>query len=315
MVINILYFLSGIGVFLFGLIFLNNNIIDKGIHILKTKLNRILSNGFLATTLGCGITTIVQSSTATNCFAINMADKDIIDFKSAFFLMMGANIGTTITAYLAILAKFNLSNIVSSLIFVSMMMYMVSRNKNIKNIAIILSCISLIFVGLSIVNHSIVPLKDMIYMMLMKQTSNFMLFIYAMTLTAIFQSSSLTSVLLISLASYNLIDIEAAMIMVMGINLGSCFTIILATIGSSIKGWKVAFFQFFFNIIGILINLFLLYTGLLNFLVNMKANLDIKIALYHTIFNVSTMLFVFYFIPEIAKLLSEEKYFIKKLAI
>lgn len=303
MINSILFFLSGIGVFLFGLSLLTEKAMQTGENLIKYKMQKFLTKPIGATTIGILTTGIIQSSSATNSFAVSLTDKNLIDKKSAFYLIMGSNIGTTSTAYLALVAKLNFSYILASLIFFSILINMAVSNKKTKNITILISCLSLIFIGLIIVKDSISPFQGTIYSYLVNQRGYFSLFLFAMMLTALFQSSSLTTVFLITMATLNVIDLTAAMIMIMGINLGSCLTVFLSTIGCSNRGWAVAFFHLIFNIIGIVLNLFLIKTGLLNFLFVLNCDVYIKIALYHTFFNVSTTLLLFYFIPEISILL------------
>lgn len=303
MITYILLFFSGIGVFLYGLTMVSKNAMDFGEKLISTKMRKFLLNPFFSTTMGLSITTIVQSSTATNSFAVKLADEKMVDTKTSIYFIMGSNIGTTVTAYLAILAKLNFSYIIASMILPAIFVYMLVKNKQIKNTALILCCLSLIFIGLILVNNAMVPIQDKIYYFMVYQRNDITLFAFALLLTALLQSSSLTSVLLISMSSVAVIDIQTAIIMVMGINIGSCFSVILASIGCSKTGWAVALFHLFFNIIGSLINLFMLKMGLLSFLTNFNSRIDIKIALFHTFFNAITTLFLFYYIPEISRFL------------
>ena len=94
---------------------------------------------------------------------------------------------------------------------------------------------------------------------------------------------------------------HTAMYMIMGINIGACFSVILTTIGCSKTGWFCVCFHLFFNIVGLMLAAFMLKTGLLNFFIKINAPTDFKTALFHTFFNVMTTTFLFYFIPEIDK--------------
>lgn len=301
MITYILSFLSGIGVFLYGLTMISKSAMDFGEKLFSDKMHRRLLNPFFATGIGIGVTSLVQSSTATNSLAVRLTDEKMVNTKTSLYFIMGSNIGTTITAYIAILAKLNFSYIIASLIFIAVFVYMIVKNQKIKNAALIVCSLSLIFIGLILVNNAMLPIQDKIYYFLVYQRNDLTLFVFAILLTAILQSSSLTSVLLISMSSVAIIDINTAVLMVMGINIGSCFSVLLSSIGCSKKGWIVAFFHLFFNIIGLMINFFMLKMGLLNFLTAFNSRMDIKIALFHTFFNLSTTLVLFYFIPEISR--------------
>lgn len=303
MLISIFTFIIGVGVFLYGLTMITSTTIVYAKKLFSFNKN----DKFLCPLGAIGIsflaTSIIQSSAATNSLSVKLADDGVANMKTALFFIMGSNIGTTTTAYISILARFSLSYIFASFIFIGILLYMVTKNKKLKNIALIICSLSLIFVGLLFINSVSMPFYDKFFDFLQNQHNDFYLFIFAMLLTAILQSSSLTSALLVSLSGVAIINIKTAMFMVMGINVGTCFSVVLASLGSSTKGWVVVFFHFLFNIIGVLINIFMLKTGLLSFLVNYNAKLDIKIALYHTFFNVITTVFLFYFIPEIAVIL------------
>lgn len=114
---NLFLFLSGIGVFLFGLTLLSKSIMDLGENSFNRTLYKVLKKPLYATLLGAITTGIIQSSTATNSVVVALNDKEAIDKKSSFYLIIGSNIGTTSTAYLALIAKLNFSYILASLIF------------------------------------------------------------------------------------------------------------------------------------------------------------------------------------------------------
>ncbi|HHU42731.1 MAG: Na/Pi symporter [Bacillota bacterium] len=305
MSVIILYFLGGIGLFLFGITLLSNNVIEVGGNLFKYRLNKILANPLYATGLGLSVTVIIQSSSATNSFTVRLADKGLLDTESSYYIVMGANIGTTITAYLAVLAKLNFTYLIAAILFPAAVIFMTTKNYKLKNYSKILSCLSLVFIGLIIVKDSLTPLHDTIYNFLSSNDRPLMLFLFSLLITIIFQSSSLTSVLLVTMAGLNIISIQSALLMVMAINIGTCFSVLLAGIGCSLKGWSVAIFHLLFNVIGTFLHLFLLYSGLLDFIINARIPADTKIALYHTFFNATTTLFVFYFIPQISSIINK----------
>ena len=296
-----LLFFSGVGVFLFGLTLMTKTAVDYGEKFLEKKVQKILNNPFSATFMGFAVTSIIQSSTATNSLAVKLADEKLIDTKSSLYLIMGANIGTTLTAYLALLAKLELSNIIAACVFPSVFFLMITKNKKIKTAALIACCLSLVFIGLILINLAAQPAKSSIYAFMNKKINNFYLFFLSLLLTALFQSSSLTSVLLVSMCDMAAINMHTAMYMIMGINIGACFSVILTTIGCSKTGWFCVCFHLFFNIVGLMLAAFMLKTGLLNFFIKINAPTDFKTALFHTFFNVMTTTFLFYFIPEIDK--------------
>ncbi len=307
MLTHLFAFFIGVGAFLYGLTMIASSTMVFAEKLFSVNTNRRLLNPFMAIGISFLATSVIQSSAATNSISVKLADDKIVDMKTALFFIMGSNIGTTTTAYISILAKFFLSYVFASLILVGTLLYMIAKNDRLKNIAHIICSLAFIFIGLIFINSACLPIYEKVYQFIQNKNSNLYLFVFAMLMTAIFQSSSLTSTLLVTMAT--VINIKTAIIMVMGINVGTCFSVMLASIGCSAKGWIVVLFHFFFNVIGVIVNVFMLKTGLLSFLLDTDIQLNVKIALYHTFFNVSTTVFLFYFIPEIAKLLDK---FVKK---
>ncbi len=289
---------------MYGVTAVGNSATIYGETILQSRLQRLLSGGFAATMTGMTVTAIIQSSSATNSIAVKLSDAKLLEQNASFYIIMGANIGTTVTAYLSIISTFDISYYIAALLFFAILTAIITKNIKLKNMAMIVCSISMIFIGLILVNSSITAFKDIINNIFAARTNRFVLIVMALTLTALFQSSSLTSVLLVSMAAASSIDIKSAYYMVIGINIGACASVILASIGCKKQGIVCAIFHLLFNIIGAMINIFLIEFRLLVFLINSPIRPDIKIALYHTFFNTVTTLFLFYFVPEICAMLN-----------
>lgn len=301
---NVLIFFSGIGLFLYGVTTVSSGALTYGENILNSRINKLLSSGISATLTGLTVTAVIQSSSATNSIAVKLSDSYLLNQKTSFYIIMGANIGTTVTAYLSIISTFDISYYISASMFFAILTAVLTKNIKVKNTAMMLCSLSLIFIGLNLVNSSMSAFEDIIYSFLATRTNRFLLLILAMLLTAVLQSSSLTSVLLVAMAAANIIDITAAVYMVMGINIGSCGSVLLACAGCKKQGVVCALFHLFFNIVGTIINIFFIETGVLNFFVNAPLRADIKIALYHTFFNTVTTLLIYYFVPEVCSFLN-----------
>ncbi|MFA6867132.1 MAG: Na/Pi symporter, partial [Clostridia bacterium] len=152
------------------------------------------------------------------------------------------------------------------------------------------------FIGLYIVNNAIPFVLTKIDLKLFKNCNLYSLFFITALLTAVCQSSSLISVLIVTIASFGLLDIDSAVVMIMATNLGTCSTPFLASIGKSKLGLKVAIFNILFNFVGVFLNSFLYFTGLLSSFFETTIPLDTKVALFHTFYNISTTLLIFPYI-------------------
>jgi phosphate:Na+ symporter len=292
MFIYVAKFLSGVGIFLFALILLNNCISGYKNSFNSTFL-KSLNNCYYDCIAGFIAAAITQSSSAINGILVNLSDQKVLQRKNSYFIVMGCNVGTTISAYLAILGKIDSANFIICTLFVCSLIYMIFNNQKMKNISYFLCVFSMIFVGLSMVNDSSPFLLSKLDINLLKNSNSYALFIIAVLIAAICQSSTLISVLIVTMSGYGLLSLEGAMFMIMGTNLGTCSTALLVAIGKSKEGLSVAMFNLFFNLIGIILNIFLYYSYLLIPFTQLNIPLDIKVALYHTLFNVTTTLIVF----------------------
>ena len=299
-------FLSGIGVFIFAIYLLNNSLSETEFRF-SEKTEKRINNRIFAFSAGIVSSMATQSSSAINSIAVQLSDKKIIRDDAAYFVVMGTNIGTTATAYIAILSTLKISELFVSLIFLSSISLMAIKNKKIKLPALWISVFSLIFVGLKIISHSIPALMNFIDYRLFIDKSPLFLLIISTLITAICQSSSLVSVVVVTLSGLGAVTIDGAIFMIIGANVGTCSTAMLAAIGKSKEGVNVALFNLIFNILGLIVHVFAYYTGLLNWFINLNVAPDTKIALYHTFFNVSSVLFTVPFVKEIGFLLNIKK--------
>lgn len=288
-------FLCGIGVFFFALILLNDSIAES-----SQKLNNVfknkLGNSYFDCFLGFISSALTQSSTVINSILINLVDNGVIKQKSSYFVVMGTNIGTTLTAFFALLTKISLSQIFILIPFFSSLCIMLLNRKKLNSIMYYISIVALIFTGLYIVNNAVPYFLKNFDLSFLKTSNSLTLFLISTISTALCQSSALISVMTVTLSGYDMLTFQGAMFMIMGANLGTCATALLASIGKSKAGLSVAVFNILLNIIGILLHCFLYYTRLFDWFVNLNVALDTKIALFHAFFNVATTLFVFPFV-------------------
>ncbi len=256
--------------------------------------------------LGSFLAMLTQSSSAVNSIAVQLSDKDLLKEKTAYFVVMGTNIGTTVTAYIAVLSNIGISKILSALIFFGAIALMIVKKDKIKYPIFYACILSLLFIGIVIISNSIPDLIRKIDLSIFKRSNPLVLLLISLLLTAVCQSSSLISIITVTLTKAGVIDTASAIFMIIGANVGTCSTSLLVAIGKSKKGLNVALFNIIFNLFGLIVHLFLYYTHLLDWFISLSVANDTKIALYHTFFNASTVLFTFPFINEITILLSSK---------
>lgn len=299
-------FLSGVGVFVFAIFLLNASLSNKELK-LPVRIEKRLSNPLVGFFTGTAFSMLTQSSSAVNSIIVQLSDKKLIKEKSAYYVVMGTNIGTTITAYIVILSKLNFSEIFVALIFIGSISLMILKNEKLRYVSFWICVFSLIFVGLSIISDTIPKMIELIsYNLFAKNNPLYMLLISTL-ITAICQSSSLISVIVVTLSGLGIIPIDNAMFMIIGANVGTCSTALLVSIGKSRSGINVALFNLLFNVLGLLVHLFAYYTHLLDWFINLNVSEDTKIALYHTLFNVSSVLFTLPIVSELEKLLNTSR--------
>lgn len=295
--------LGGLGLFIYGIREMSEGLHKASGQKMRKILHSLTGGPKRGVLVGAGITSLVQSSSATTVMIVGFVNAGLISLTQAIGVIFGANIGTTITAQLI---AFKLTDYALPIIGIGMIMLLVAKRRIYKNIGEFLLGFGILFLGLSILTGAIKPLGDspVFREILLKFSANPFLGILAGVLvTAILQSSSVTTGMILSLAMANLIDLKAAIPMVLGCNIGTCLTAIIASIGTSIVAKRAAIAHVFFNLAGVLI--FIPFLGPFRNLVSFtSANVTREIANAHTLFNVINTLIFIPFIPLLAKLLN-----------
>lgn len=294
---------GGLALFLYGM-----QIMGEGLELaagsrLKSILERLTSNRLLAVLVGLVTTAIIQSSSATTVMVVGFVNAGLMNLTQAIGVIMGANIGTTITGQLIAL---NISAVAPVIAFVGMILIMFSKKKQTKYIGQVVIGLGILFIGMNTMSTAMVPLREVKeFQLLMTKFSNPVVGILAgMLITCIIQSSSASIGILQALASQGLIGIGGAMYVIFGQNIGTCITSVLAAIGSNKNAKRTAASHVLFNVAGTVIFLFI--AGLLPFEEWMMAlapnNTVLQIANVHTIFNIVTTIIMFPFCNYLAKM-------------
>jgi len=295
--------LGGLALFIYGIREMSEGLHKASGQKMRQVLHSLTGGPKRGVLVGAGITSLVQSSSATTVMVVGFVNAGLMSLTQAIGVIFGANIGTTVTAQLI---AFKLTDYALPIIGVGMIVLLAAKRRIYKNIGEFLLGFGILFLGLNILTGAVQPLGDspVFKEMLLRFSANPFLGILAGALvTAIFQSSSVTTGMILSLAIANLIDLNAAIPLMLGCNIGTCVTAVIASIGTNIVAKRAAIAHIFFNIIGVLI--FFPFIGPFRNLVSFTSS-DVarEIANAHTLFNVINTLIFIPFIPLFAKFLN-----------
>ncbi|MEG0295483.1 MAG: Na/Pi cotransporter family protein [Clostridium sp.] len=296
--------IGGLGLFLYGMKLMGDGLENAAGNKLKGVLERITSNRFLGVIVGALVTAVIQSSSATTVMVVSFVNAGLMSLMQAVGVIMGANIGTTITAQMV---SFKLDAIAPLVIGVGAIALIASKKKKVRDIAGIALGFGILFMGMGLMSGSMKPLADAEWFknFVLVIGDNMILGIIAgLLMTAVVQSSSATTGILVALATAGAIQMDVALPIILGCNIGTCVTALLASIGTSKIARKAALIHLFFNIFGVLI--FLPFMGMLIKVVqSTDVNVARQVANAHTIFNVTVTLIIFPFASLIVKLVNK----------
>lgn len=319
------YLLGGITVFMIGMDILGSNLEKAAGSKMRHLIGKATKNKYVGIATGTAITAIIQSSSATTVMVVGFVNIGLMNLIQATSIIMGANIGTTITAFISALSMGNfeldITAVFSLVAFIGLLMTLFSKEEKTKRIGFILAGLGMIFVGLYTMSFSVTNLTetpgevhDAIIGMFAaigngKTTLTWeilVLFLLGLGLTGIMQSSSAVTAIVITLASGNLISLHMAIFIVLGTNIGTCFTAVISSIGTNVNARRAACIHLCFNIIGCII--FAIPTiiwgsDIARLLESwMPGNVTWQIAIFHLFFNFTTTLILMWFIPQLVKL-------------
>ena len=307
--------MGGLGLFLYGM-----NLLSEGLQkITGDKIQKILelltNKPIMGVATGALITSIIQSSSATSVIVIGLVNAGLLNLKQSISIIAGANIGTTITAQIV---SFRLEKYALPAIGIGVALILLSKKRKYKYWGQILLGFGILFLGLYTMSNAVKPLRSYTPFLdlLVNISHNPLLGIaVAAIFTAIIQSSSATTAIVIAMSIQGIIDIETAIPLILGSNIGTCFTAVIASIGSSITGKRVALSHLLFNVGGVI--LFIFFLDKFSFLATLTSPIiPRQIANAHTIFNVVNTIillpFLSLFVKLIVKLLPGEEVIIKK---
>lgn len=286
---NILGLLGGLALFLYGMQMMSAGLESVAGNKMKSILEKLTSNRFLGVAVGAIITAVIQSSSATTVMVVGFVNSGMMQLNQAVWIIMGANIGTTITGQLIALDVGAMAPLIA---FVGVALVMFAKNERVQFIGEIIAGLGILFVGMNMMGDAMVPLRDYPpFINLMTRFSNPLVGIFAgMIFTAIIQSSSASVGILQALALSGLISFPDAVFVLFGQNIGTCITAILASIGTERSAKRTTIIHLSFNIIGTAIfTIICLITPLTDYVADFSGgNISRQIANMHTLFNVAT---------------------------
>jgi phosphate:Na+ symporter len=246
--------LTGLGVFLLGLKLLSDFLeraSSKGIRKMFGKISNNVSAGVLT---GTASTAIIQSSSATTVMVVGLVNAGMMTLYQAAGIIMGANIGTTATGFIVAASdiKLPINLILSFLAFAGIMTILFGKAERVKNTGWILTGLGVIFVGLSVMTSSVSVLADDPAVMdILRAVSNpFVLILVSMILTAVLQSSSAVNAIIMVLIAEGGMDVASGVYLILGTNIGTCITALLASVGASINAKRASLIHLLFNLFG-----------------------------------------------------------------
>lgn len=300
----ILGFVAGLGLFLYGMNFMGEGLQKAAGSKMKRLLEVLTNNRFLGVIVGMGVTAIIQSSSATTVMVVGFVNAGLMSLSQAVGVIMGANIGTTVTAWIVSLGEWSKALQPSTLapitIIVGVVMLFFASKEKTQQIGGIIFGFGVLFLGLDMMGDSVKPLSTLPQFKdaFIKLGHNPILGILAgAAVTAIVQSSSASVGILQTLAAASLVPWNAAIYIIMGQNIGTCITAILSSIGASKNGKRAAVIHLLFNVIGSIVFAIIgvIYFQLINTAVGATLISMTQISVVHTVFNILNTLMLFPF--------------------
>lgn len=293
---NFLSLLGGLALFLYGMQMMSNGLEAAAGDRMKEILEKLTSNRILGVLVGAGITAVIQSSSATTVMVVGFVNAGMMNLRQAVWIIMGANIGTTITGQLIAL---DIGAIAPLIAFIGVAMVVFIKKPMVHHVGTIFAGLGVLFIGMEMMSTAMLPLREEpAFIELMTSFSNPLLGILAGALfTAIIQSSSASVGILQALARSGLIGLDGAVYVLFGQNIGTCITAVLASIGTGREAKQTTVIHLTFNLIGtaIFTTVCVLTAHTAFSLTDLVASWtpgspDAQIANMHTMFNVVTTL-------------------------
>ena len=309
---SLIWLLAGVGIFIVGMNFMSGALEKSAGSGMKKLLEKISNNRFSGVGIGAGVTAIIQSSSATSVMVIGLVNAGVMTLIQATPIIMGANIGTTITGLLVALKNDYFNMAMYFLAFAGVMMGFFKKEK-IKIAGSLCSGLGLIFVGLNIMSSKEAfgneNIQNMFISIFEKINFPLVLILVGVIFTALIQSSSAATGVVITMVGTGVLTLDLALFIILGANIGTCVTALLASVGANANSKRVALIHFTFNTIGTALFTALIWIfkdPTINLLVSMfpgddPMSLQMRVSVFHVVFNVTTTLMLLPFVKQLVK--------------
>lgn len=288
---DVMLMLGGLSLFLYGMRMMSEGLEVAAGDKLKDVLEKLTKNRFMGIAVGAGITALVQSSSATTVMVVGFVNTGIMNLNQAVWIIMGANIGTTITSQLIAL---DMGRIAPLFAIVGVVMVSFFKNKKVNCYGEIIAGLGILFMGMSFMSSSMAPLRhEPAFIELMTKFSNpFLAVVVGALFTALIQSSAASIGILQMLANTGAISLTSSAFVLFGQNIGTCITSFIASLGANRNAKRTTLMHFLFNIIGTLIFICIVsVTPFISWVETLSpGKIPTQIANIHTIFNIVTTL-------------------------
>ncbi|MBQ8596853.1 MAG: Na/Pi cotransporter family protein [Lachnospiraceae bacterium] len=315
-IFSVLTMIGGLALFLYGMEMLGDGLKKASGGKLEMILEKLTSNKLMAVLLGAGVTAIIQSSSATTVMVVGFVNSGIMKLSRAVGVILGANVGTTITAWILSLAEIQGTTLFFKflkptsfspiLAIIGVFILMVSKKEKKRSIATIMVGFAILMFGMDTMSTAVEPLADMPeFANILLMFSNPILgMLVGLILTAIIQSSSASIGILQALCVTGAVSFSSAIPIIMGQNVGTCVTALISCAGASRNAKRSALVHLYYNIIITVSFMIIFYTleGIFSFAFMDKAASAVSIAIIHTAFNVVAVIVMFPFTKVLEKL-------------
>ncbi|MEG0308306.1 MAG: Na/Pi cotransporter family protein [Clostridium sp.] len=300
-ILLIINLLGGLGLFLYGMKMMGDGLENAAGDKLKGIFDKITSNPIKGVLTGTIVTAIIQSSSATTVMIVGFVNAGLMNLYQAAAVIMGANIGTTITAQLI---TFKFDTFAPIFLAIGAAMILFTKKRKVKEVGQIVLGFGILFLGLKLMSGAMSPLKDSIFfkeLILKLQGHTILGVLIGMMMTAVLQSSSASTGILVALASTGSLPLMVAIPILLGNNIGTCVTALISSIGTSRTAKKAAVFHLLFNMIGAIIFLLIPIGFLTELILRISPTYGVEaipkqIANAHTLFNVVNTILLIPFI-------------------
>ena len=299
---EILSLLGGVGLFLFGMSIMSTGLKNSCGDNLQVILEKATTNKFVAVIVGIAMTVLVQSSSATDVMVIGFVNSGMMALSQAIGVILGANIGTTITAQIT---AFNIATFTPFILFIGAVMYLFMKRDIVKHLGSFFMGFGMLFQGITIMKASIAPLANSVMFknFLAGLTNPFVALVFGIAFTALLQSSSSATVIFQTFVVQGILDYDVAVYLIIGAAIGSVTPNLLASLTANRNGKRSAILNLLFNVIrAIVIVVIINVTPLLTWIQSTSSDPARQVANTHTIFAILAVCIIFPFTDYIIKL-------------